>query len=112
MQIGYTFFAYTVPVAAVSMAITWLPTRRLARRSRFWRFLLATIAACGVAPTVANICGSEYIVPAVWVSLASRSGDPVYRWLGVSQGILPLVCFAAVVFCIWSYYAESTRHDT
>lgn len=111
MQFGYMFFIFTVPIGAALFAIAWLPTRRLASRSRTWRFALAGVAALGAAPTIANICGSDYIVPAVWVSLALRSPDPVLRFTGLAHGFLPLVAFAAVIFCFWSYYVERTRHS-
>jgi hypothetical protein len=111
MQFGYMFFIYTVPIGAALFAIAWLPTRRLAVRSRIWRFMLASVAAVGITPTLANICGSDYIVPAVWISLALRSPDPLWRSTGLAYGILPLITFAAVIFCIWSYFLERGRHD-
>ena len=109
MPVVFLAFAFTVPIGLVLFALAWLPTRGLAHSSRIWRLVLASFLAVGFAPSVANICGRDYIVPASWASLYVVSHDDVLRAAGLSCGIFPLIAFVAILFCIWSYYVERKK---
>jgi hypothetical protein len=109
MQIVFILFLWTVAVGAVLFAIAWLPTRKLARRSRIWRVLLSCIVALAITPTTIEFCGQWCIAPASFASLMLLAPDAVRRSIGLAYGVLPLVTFAAVVFCAWSYYVDRAR---
>jgi len=108
-QIFFPAFLWTVPLGAVLFVIAWLPTRRLSHQSRPWRFLLSSIVALALTPTPLEVCGQQFLFPASNVSLMLLASDPLRRAMGMVYGILPLVTFASVVFCVWSYYVERAR---
>jgi NADH:ubiquinone oxidoreductase subunit 2 (subunit N) len=110
MPIVFTFFAVTVSIGAILFAIAWLPTRNLTRRSRMWRFLLSSIAALAVAPTIVEFCGQECICPATYASLMLLAPDATRRSIGLAYGVLPLLTAAVIIFGMWSYYVERKRH--
>jgi len=110
----FFLFLWTVPIGAVVFMVAWLPTRRLAHRSRVWRFLLSSIASLAVAPTGLEICGREAILPASCIlyeaafSLTSAVTDLVSFFY--IHGAFPVVTLALVIFSCWSYYAERGRN--
>jgi hypothetical protein len=109
MPIIFVLFIWTVLIGAILFAIAWLPTRRLAKRSRIWRLFLASIAGLAVGPTILDFCGRDYICPASFASLMLLAPDTLRRSTGLVFGILPVATVAALIFCIWSYYVEKRR---
>jgi hypothetical protein len=106
-------FFWTVPVGAALFMAVWLPTRGLTHRSRLLRFLLSGIVAASLTPAPLEVCGQQYIFPAAYVvSLMLFAQDPVGRAIGMVWAVLPLVTITAIVFCLWSYYAERSRNVT
>jgi len=109
MPIVFMLFLWTVPIGAVLFAIAGLPARRSARLSRIWRGILSSIIAFAITPTTIEFCGQRCIAPASFASSMLLAPDAVRRSIGLAYGVFPLVTFAAVVFCIWSYYVERAR---
>lgn len=102
-------FVWTGLVGAVVFTLAWLPSRRLVQRSRIWRFVLSSIAALSVAPSVGNFCGSDAVVPAVLflsMSVLGVSVDLLARLALFARGAIPVAAIEVAVFFPWTYYAQ------
>ena len=112
-NIFFPAFLWTVPIGAVLFIVAWLSVRQRASRSKTWRFVLSGIAALAVTPSVADFCGTQTVMPAVFflaVSVLSESARLLDRLAFFTLGALPVVMFAVVIFFVWNYFVEKRRN--